>query len=184
MCLILHRGGYLVRIHPKYLIVSFALSFAISAGVALAQTGGATYTGCLNPKTGKLKKVAIGDTPLKACRGKEVQVSWTPGGIQGDPGPAGPPGPEGIQGPVGPQGPEGPQGPQGDRGIKGILGDQGDQGSQGPEGEQGPIGPEGPQGLDGEPGILTGLVNKYCDEGTVLVGFDEFGDLICEEIIE
>jgi hypothetical protein len=75
--------------------------------------------------------------------------------IPGLPGPPGPPGPQGDPGPAGPQGPQGEIGPDG------------------------PPGPQGPQGEQGPPGVPPG---QQCEGGTVLVGFNADGGLICDPI--
>jgi hypothetical protein len=68
------------------------------------------------------------------------------------PGPPGPPGPQGEIGPAGPQGPEGPQGPPGSQGLQGV---------------------QGPAWVPPE---------QQCEGGTVLVGFNADGSLICDPI--
>ena len=61
----------------------------------------------------------------------------------------------------------GPPGPPGPPGVPGPAG---------PQGEPGPAGPPGPPG---PPGVPPG---QQCEEGTVLVGFDAEGNLVCNKI--
>ncbi|MEE8375983.1 MAG: collagen-like protein [Acidimicrobiia bacterium] len=76
----------------------------VSMGLAYAQTNGTdVYSGCLSPG-GAVTDVAIGEEPLKECKGNKVAISWNQTGPEGLPGATGPQGP---QGEVGPQGPEG-----------------------------------------------------------------------------
>jgi hypothetical protein len=82
----------------------------------------------------------------------------------GIPGPPGPPGPPGEPGPAGPPGPQGEIGPAGPQGLQGEIG---------------PAGPQGLQGEQGPPGVPPG---QQCDAGTVLVGFNADGGLICDPI--
>ncbi len=69
-----------------------------------------TYTGCLK-ENGQLQEVAIGNSPQKACKAKDAQISWNAEG------PPGADGADGAQGPPGADGEEGAQGPKGDPGA-------------------------------------------------------------------
>ena len=53
-----------------------AVGFVQIAGADPSLAVGNTYTGCLGPNSGTLSNVAIGDTPLRACKRSEIQVSW------------------------------------------------------------------------------------------------------------
>lgn len=99
-------------------------------------------------------------------------------GSQGPPGDSGPPGEPGPQGPPGETGSPGPQGEAGPQGHSGDPGPQGEQGAPGPQGPTGAQGPQGPLGPMGPPGI-SGLAGARCGDGLFLVGFDDFGGLLC-----
>jgi hypothetical protein len=85
---------------------------ALGIGIAQGQTSGDTYTGCLRT-SGKVVKVAIGDSPISPCVAPAVEISWN------------------ETGPQGARGPQGLQGPQGARGLEGPTGATGIQGSPG-----------------------------------------------------
>jgi Collagen triple helix repeat (20 copies) len=119
----------------------------VGGGIAFAQQGGDTFTGCL--KNGKLQDVAIGPNPGSACGSNATQVSWNQEGVAGPPGSPGPVGATGPIGPIGLPGPEGPAGPQGS------------------------VGPEGPAGPQGDSGPLPGLTVVE----QLVEGFDSTGDV-------
>jgi hypothetical protein len=166
--------------------LTLVLTMALFSGIASAQTE-TTYTGCLK-HNGKLVKVAVGDSPSRACKKKEIQITWSATGIKGDPGPQGPEGPQGPQGPEGPEGPVGPEGPQGEQGLQGPQGEQGtigNVGEQGPEGPRGFTGPDGPQGEPGKDAVCEGPINQQCENaGEYMTGFDEAGNITCELLCE
>jgi hypothetical protein len=118
------------------------------------------HFGCRSIFSGKVRMVS---NP-RQCRFFEIPVFIPISHPPGIPGPPGPPGPPGEPGPAGPQGPQGEIGPAG---------------PQGSQGEIGPAGPQGPQGEQGPPGVPPG---QQCDAGTVLVGFNVDGGLICDPI--
>jgi hypothetical protein len=95
-----------------------------------------TTTLCVNTKNGKIANIG------GPCTGKQVDVTFLTGGVQG---------------PTGAAGPSGPSGAQGIAGITGPMGAMGPQGPVGPGGFVGPVGPTGPTGPTGPPG-LTGIV--------------------------
>lgn len=68
---------------------------------ATAQEEPVEYTGCLTPG-GDITNVAIGDAPLKDCKGNSIEIHWN------EIGPPGEQGPQGIQGEQGPSGPGAP----------------------------------------------------------------------------
>jgi uncharacterized protein YjbI with pentapeptide repeats len=61
------------------------------------------------------------------------------------------------------------------------AGPPGPQGLTGPRGIQGVPGTTGPQGVQGEPGVVD---PQRCDSGTVMIGVDEDGELLCQELDE
>ncbi len=133
------------------LITGLVVAFTVLGAVALAQSerDETVYTGCLH-KAGVLRKVAVGDEPIRKCNRNETQMSWNaqgPVGLQGPPGDPGengaqgPPGEAGAQGPPGEDGEQGPPGEDGEDGARGPAGEDGEDGAQGPPG---PPGPEGP----------------------------------------
>ncbi len=58
------------------------------------------------------------------------------------------------------------------------LGPSGPQGPAGPRGPQGVAGAAGPQGVQGEPGLLE---PQRCERGTVMIGVDADGDILCRD---
>jgi PKD repeat protein len=98
-------------------------------------------------------KVRVVSSP-RHCRFFEFPII-IPIIVPGLPGPPGPPGPPGEPGPTGPQG---------------------------PQGDVGPAGPTGPEGPRGEQGPAWEPPGQQCDDGTVLVGFNADGSLICDPI--
>lgn len=61
------------------------LAAVVLGGVALADTSDeeTTYTGCLTTR-GSLRKVAVGDEPLRRCHRRDTQVQWTANQTQVD----------------------------------------------------------------------------------------------------
>ena len=144
---------------PTAVMVATMLLGTSLGGAAVAQSpvDTNTYTGCLT-NGGRIKNVAVGDSPRKACKGNQTEITWNAQGEQGPQGEIGPAGPEGPQGPAGADGAAGdagPTGPQGDAGAAGEAGAAGQDGAPGQDGAQGPAGPQGetgPAGAQGEQG--------------------------------
>lgn len=170
------------------LILSLVLlAVMIAAGIVAAQAvGGQTYTGCLN-RWGMIRKTAIGDEPLRACKSYETQISWNemgPAGAQGMQGETGPAGPQGLQGETGPAGPQGVQGDAGQAGEQGIQGETGPQGPAGPPGSPGSAGQYG-SALVGTAGVNTCTEESQfwidcSDETTVTFALAEGQPLLIE----
>jgi hypothetical protein len=64
--------------------LAFGILIGASAAVA-ADSPSPTYTGCLS-KDGTIARIAIGPSPLQACRPNERQITWNQTGPQGAPG--------------------------------------------------------------------------------------------------
>ena len=125
------------------LLTAVALS-----GVALATAGsGNAYAGCLG-SGGRIKNVAVGTDPRRACDAPQVEIVWNQSGPQG---PSGPPG-SGYQGAAGLAGPKGDDGADGAPGVPGAQGAQGAAGPAGPKGDDGADGAPGVSGAQGVPG--------------------------------
>ena len=149
-------------------------------GAAGADEAEARIEACRSTRTGVLRMVSAA-TP---CRVREVRVSWSIRGPQGEAGDPGEPGPPGIDGANGIDGADGRPGPPG---PEGPTGEEGPPGPAGPPGERGPQGPQGPPGSGAAPfDALEDLVGLTCARGSasgqlaVTVGADGVVVLRCE----
>jgi hypothetical protein len=80
-------------------VVAIGAAIGAVAGYAygVAQTTNQTYTGCLL-RSGDLKSVQIGGTPLRTCPPDATTISWSETGPQGVPGTDGKDGKDGTNG--------------------------------------------------------------------------------------
>jgi hypothetical protein len=77
----------MARLTPtrSFVLVAAALvtvaALLVGTGIAIGQTGGQTFTGCL--KNGKLDGVAVGPEPASPCGDGATEVSWNSQGAAG-----------------------------------------------------------------------------------------------------
>jgi len=119
-----------------------ALLLAALGAYALASSGGATITVCVEHEGGALYSA-------KKCARHDRKLSWN------------------RQGPAGPAGQSGPAGPQG---AQGREGDQGRQGTQGPPGMSDYQVVSGTPVLSSGGGINLDSAYAYCPPGTSVLG--------------